>query len=97
MAYVTGGIKKVDQNQLEIVKCLEANGCTVLNLSALGQSVPDLLVARHGMQHLVEIKSTKGKLTEKQEVWLSKWNCPVYVLRSVEETLQWLGNIKDLR
>ena len=94
MAYVAGGIKRVDRNQLEIRKYLESQGYSVLDLSALGQSVPDLLISRSAMNHLVECKSPKGKLTEKQEVWLSKWNSPVYIIRTVEEAQQIFGTPK---
>lgn len=48
---------KVDGNHKAIVAGLRAAGCSVLDLSACGGGVPDLLVGFNGRERLVEVKS----------------------------------------
>lgn len=65
--------KKVDNNQLEIVKVFKSLGATVLNLSAVGKGCPDLLIGYKGISVLVEIKSKTGKFTEPQLKFMEQW------------------------
>jgi len=65
--------KKVDNNQLEIVKTFKSMGATVLNLSAVGKGCPDLLIGYKGISVLVEIKSKTGKFTEPQLKFMKQW------------------------
>lgn len=88
---------KVDGNQPEIVKALEAAGCWVLDLSAVGKGCPDLLV--HGPVHpwhlvLLEIKNPKGrgkKLTPAQIKLHAGCNAPLVVVTNVDEALAAVG------
>jgi Holliday junction resolvase len=65
--------KKVDNNQLDIVKTFRSMGATVLNLSAVGKGCPDLLIGYKGISVLVEIKSKTGKFTEPQLKFMEQW------------------------
>lgn len=65
--------KKVDNNQLEIVKVFKSLGATVLNLSGVGKGCPDLLIGYKGISVLVEIKSKTGKFTEPQLKFMEQW------------------------
>lgn len=80
---------KRDGNESEIVAALEGVGCSVTRLSQKG--VPDLLVARQGVNFLIEVKEPKGKLTEDQETFIWNWKGSVAVVRSVEEALEVVG------
>jgi hypothetical protein len=91
--------KKVDANQLAIVKALEAAGCGVADLSACGGGIPDLLVHPPGypecrLMALMEIKNKKGrgdKLTPAQEKFHARWKGPIFRVTSPEEALQAMG------
>jgi len=65
--------KKVDNNQLEIVKVFKSLGATVLNLSGVGKGCPDLLIGYKGISVLVEVKSKTGKFTEPQLKFMEQW------------------------
>ena len=65
--------KKVDNNQLEIVKAFRSMGATVLNLSGVGKGCPDLLIGYKSISVLVEIKSKTGKFTEPQLKFMEQW------------------------
>ena len=83
---------RTDSNQGEIVKALRAVGCSVQDLSAVGEGCPDLLVGINGKDYLLECKSISGKLTSWQAIWHSQWNgrkCAV--VRDVKEALAAIG------
>lgn len=65
--------KKVDNNQLDIVKTFKSMGATVLNLSAVGKGCPDLLIGYKNISVLVEVKSKIGKFTEPQLKFMEQW------------------------
>ena len=65
--------KKVDNNQLDIVKAFRSLGATVLNLSAVGKGCPDLLIGYKNISVLVEVKSKTGKFTEPQLKFMEQW------------------------
>ena len=65
--------KKVDNNQLEIVKTFRSMGATVLNLSGVGKGCPDLLIGYKNISVLVEVKSKTGKFTEPQLKFMEQW------------------------
>lgn len=90
---------KVDANHAEIVAALRSAGCGVLDLSAVGNGCPDLLV--HGPTYpwrhtLMEVKDGRKppsarKLTPDQERFHEAWKGFIYVVRSVEEALAAAG------
>jgi Holliday junction resolvase len=65
--------KKVDNNQLDIVKAFRSMGATVLNLSTVGKGCPDLLIGYKNISVLVEVKSKTGKFTEPQLKFMEQW------------------------
>ena len=81
--------KKVDNNQLDIVKAFRSMGATVLNLSTVGKGCPDLLIGYKNISVLVEIKSKTGKFTEPQLKFIEQWRGgPVNRINSVEGAIR---------
>lgn len=87
---------KTDANHAEIRQALRAAGWTVVDLSAVGRGVPDLLCAKQGRIELVEVKdgrkpSSARKLTPDETHFmttLAAAGVTVRVVLSVEEALQ---------
>ena len=84
---------RTDANQAAIVRALEALGCTVQSLAAVGGGVPDLLIGWRGMCLLFEVKDgakppSERKLTPDQVLWHRDWRGQVAVVESVEDALQ---------
>jgi Holliday junction resolvase len=76
-----------DANEKQIVVDLRRAGWSVLVVSGAG--VPDLVIGKGGVTRLVEIKSVKGTLTERQEIEFSAWRgSPVIVGRTTEEVIE---------
>lgn len=92
---------KVDANHGEIVRALRQAGCGVVDLSAVGNGVPDLLVHPPTfpdcrMAVLMEIKDGKKppshrKLTEEQARFHAQWKGWIHVVRTVDEALDAVG------
>ena len=87
---------RVDKTQPPIVRALRERGAEVLVLDLLeGQSgEPDLLVGWLGRLHLLEIKSAKGAVSEKQEKRHAAWarvGIRVHVVRTEAEALAAVG------
>lgn len=89
---------RIDGNHPEVVKALRAAGYAVLSLAAVGNLVPDLLVARGGKMWLLEVKraalkSGKAKQEKererlvKQAEWAERWPAPVHRVYSAEEAI----------
>lgn len=80
--------KRVDANQLEIVKALEKIGCVVLEI---GWPV-DLLVGYRRHNFLIEIKDpdkveSERELTDAQVEFFAKWRGQVVKVETVHEAL----------
>jgi Holliday junction resolvase len=85
---------KVDRNQPEIVAALRHLGFRVEMLHAVGGGVPDLLVARHGVNYLIEVKDGRAapsasKLNPLQVLWHREWTGQVCVLTSFDDVIAW--------
>lgn len=86
---------RVDANQAAVVKALEAIGCTVQDISKVGQSVPDLLIGVAGINVLMEVKNAERKggkensfgTLKKQSEWRRRWKGAVYVVTTPEEAV----------
>lgn len=79
--------KATDANGRELLAAFRSCGWLVLDLSGVGKGCPDVLVYRHGVYKLVEIKTAKGKLNARQQEFQAHgW--PVTVIRSVDEVGQ---------
>lgn len=85
-----------DRNHPEIVKALRDAGCKVLDLGAVGNGCPDLLVKRGGRIGFLEIKDGKQPpsargLTLDQVDFHRQWGDSVVVVTSVGEALEAMG------
>ena len=84
--------RKVDANHAEIVKTFRQLGCTVLDLSRVGQGCPDVLVGYRGVNLLVEIKDgkkppSKRLLTPDENEFFCKWKGQVQVVTSQDDAI----------
>ena len=84
---------KKDANQDEIVAALRAIGAQVQSLAAVGDGVPDLLVAYHGW-HVLEVKDgskppSHRKLTPDEAAWHERFgrHAPVWTVTDVQSAL----------
>lgn len=88
---------RVDANQPEIVRALRRIGATVVDLSAVGNDVPDLLVGYRGRWQLMEIKVEGGKLSKGQEKFYMSSQGPIFIVTSIDEALEFAGATKGKR
>jgi len=89
---------KVDANHKQIVTALRRCGCSVQDLSAVGEGCPDLLVGVGGKNLLLEVKdgekrASERKLTPHQVEWHGRWKGQKCVVTSVDEALAVVGLI----
>ncbi len=95
---------KVDVNQQDIVRALEAVGASVLYLHVVGAGVPDLLVGYKGRNYLIEVKrplpqlkaereslDARYMLNELQAEWHAGWRGHVRVARTPIEAMEVIG------
>ena len=89
---------KIDANQTAIVLALRAAGCAVQSLATIGKGCPDILVARGGMNYLIEIKDgnktpSQRKLTPDEEKWHLYWKGfgQVDTAESIEQAFEIVG------
>lgn len=84
---------KTDANQGQIVQALQAVGCSVQSLAAIGKGCPDLLVGKGQWMALIEVKDgskppSARRVNDMQRAWHFAWKGPpVHVVKSVEEAL----------
>lgn len=83
---------KVDDNQGEIVDFFRSIGCSVSLMHAVGRGFPDLIIGKHGLNILVEVKDGKKSksaqsLTPSQEIWHSEWKGQKSVVNSIDSAL----------
>lgn len=85
---------KRDANEAEIVTALRAVGAAVRHISAPG--VPDLLVGYRDTNYLLEVKSTKGKLTDDEQTFFDEWHERGHaaIVRNVDDALRVIGAIQ---
>jgi hypothetical protein len=87
---------RTDANHGQIIAALRQMGYTVLDLSRLGQGCPDLLVARHGITTLVEVKDgtkppSARRLTPMESAFIQHWKGRVIVIASVDDVFKWFA------
>jgi hypothetical protein len=86
---------KTDANQSAIVRRLRELGCSVTDLSRVGQGCPDILVGLWSVTIPVEIKSETGKLTDDQKKWADSWHGSFVVVRSEDDADALIDAIKS--
>jgi hypothetical protein len=90
---------RVDANHAQIVSALRAAGAVVHSLAAVGNGMPDLLVAFRSKTILMEIKDgskvkSAQKLTDAQaEFWRTWTGGPLSLVDGPEAALRALGVI----
>lgn len=87
---------RTDRNHAEVRDALRLVGCTVLDLSPVGDGCPDLLAGFQGRNVLLEVKDGKKppserRLTEAQCVMHASWRGQVCIVTSVDEALKAVG------
>ena len=88
---------KVDANQTQVVAALRAAGAVVHSLAAVGNGMPDLLVAFRNQTLLMEVKDgakvkSKQKLKPLQRVFHETWTGgPLSVVDGPDAALRALG------
>ena len=84
---------KRDFNHAAVVKALRHVGCKVLDLGAVGDGCPDLLVGWQGRLSLLEVKDgdkppSARKLTPDQEEFHKAWlGLPVFIVENEEAAI----------
>lgn len=90
---------KKDGNHHEMVAALQKAGIAVLDVSNMGYGFPDLIVARRGLNLLVEIKNPENRygrrgLNKLQRSWANAWPASVYVLKTIDDVVRF-ANLQD--
>lgn len=85
--------RKKDANQNEIVDALEKAGCSVVDASAIGGGFPDLIIGRHKITYLIEVKNpkTRGKLNKLQEKFFDSWTGQIDIAYTIEDAFRIVG------
>jgi len=84
-----------DDSHREIVKQLEAMGCSVRDLSQVGDKGSDLDVALCGLMYPVECKTGKETLSAEQREYYERWRGPpVVVLHDKHEAEAWVNSVR---
>jgi hypothetical protein len=91
-------IRKVDDNQAEIVQALRDAGASVQPIHTIGRGCPDLLVAFRNCNYVFEVKDGRKPpsarvLTDDEVRWHREWNGPVEIVSSIDEALRAIGVI----
>lgn len=81
---------RVDSNHAEVKAAFLKLGCSVLDLSAVGQGCPDLLIGYGGLSICVEVKDgskvpSARKLTDAQRDWHLDWTGGVRIVENMED------------
>lgn len=92
-------VKRVDDNQGEIVKALRAAGAVVTSIHTVGKGVSDLLVSFRQRWLVIEVKDgnkppSARKLTPDEAEWIGKQKAPVYVVTSPEQAITVLETVR---
>jgi hypothetical protein len=82
--------RRVDANHSQIVKAFRAMGCSVADLSSLGDGIPDLAIGLYGRTVLVEVKDgnkppSKRRLTPDEQRFRDAWKGAYDIAESLED------------
>ena len=90
--------RRTDANQSTIIATLKAVGASVVDLSAVGKGVPDLLVGFRGRTYLLEVKNKAGRnrLTADQNVFLAWWHgVPPVIVYNEDDALIAIDAVRE--
>ena len=84
---------RVDSNHMTIIKGLRNVGCSVVDLSRVGQGCPDIGVGFGGITLLFEIKDgekppSARKLTKDEKKWHENWKGHIAVVTSLGDAIE---------
>lgn len=90
-------IRKVDDNQKEIVEAFKKLGYSVAHTHIVGKGFPDIVVAKHKKTTLVEIKDgkkplSKRKLTPDELKFHDSWQGDLKIIESVEDVIKFVND-----
>ena len=80
---------RVDVPQNAIAAALRSLGFTIQHLGKVRNGCPDMMVAKGGVNYLIEVKSPKETLSTAQREWHAKWRGQVVILESVLGAVAW--------
>jgi Holliday junction resolvase len=86
-------IRKVDDNQKEVVKAFRDLGWSVLDIHIVGKGAPDIICGKHGFNIMVEIKDGKKspsqrKLNDKEEKFFSEWRGSIVIVENIGDVIE---------
>lgn len=86
-------VRKVDENQKEIVAAFRKFGYSVAHTHTIGKGFPDIIVAKNLCTILVEIKDgkkapSKRKLTPDEEKFHNEWQGQMVIIESVDDVVK---------
>lgn len=86
-------IRRVDDNQPEVVKVFWQLGWWVLILSEVGRGCPDLAVGKFDHTYLIEIKDgskppSRRTLTDDEEAFWREWRGSIVLIESVDDVVE---------
>lgn len=85
-----------DGNHKVVVKALRGCGCSVRDLSQIGDEGPDLLVGIIGRDYQVEVKDAGGALSVGQTNYIQDWlGTPIVVLWSADDAIRWVNVVRS--
>ena len=81
---------RTDANHQAVASAYRKCGCSVQSLAALGDGVPDLLIACRRLSWLVEVKDggkapSRRKLTDAQMDFHNRWRGAIYIIESAQD------------
>jgi len=80
--------RRTDENHDEIVLALQQIGCSVLDLTRVGDGCPDILVGWRQVCVLMEIKKLGGKLNPDQTLFSQTWRGCMFVVSTPEQAIR---------
>lgn len=97
------GIKK-DANHQLIIDALKKLGAGVIDISRMGNGMPDLIVWCRNAVHLVEVKNPKTSYGRRngnalQRAWAADWRGgPIFIVRNVDDVITLIrGDLASLK
>ena len=78
-----------DVAQKPLIEALKRSGYSVLDISQVGGSAPDLVIARAGHTTLVEVKTGKAKARANQHEFAKHWHGELIVASDIDQILSY--------
>ena len=90
---------RIDKNQVEIVKAFRKLGYSVAHTHTIGKGFPDLVIAKHGINTLVEVKDgekvkSQKKLTPDEVEFHDNWQGEIIIIESIDDVLKFVNSKK---